>query len=97
MKITLFAVRHKNKVYEFREPVSIEVYYSRKRWVAHADILPTLSTWTFAPKRKKILPCFSKQISLLVKKFNKKSTIRSGFDLQNRSKLLKLITVREIA
>lgn len=97
MKITLFAVRSGNKVYEFSAPVSIKVFYSQKRWIAHADILPTLSTWTFAPKKKKILPSFFKQIALLIKKFNKKSHIHSEFDLQNGRELLKLITVREIA
>lgn len=67
MRITLFAVRHGNKVYEFGEPVSLEIRYSAKRWYAHTNILSGLSTWTFAPKRRKILPCFAKQNLITVR------------------------------
>jgi len=90
MKLTLFAVRHGNKIYEFREPLEIDIksrYYLSCKYFNIIDAAPTLD---------ELWGSFASWINFIWIHYaicNEPMT-HSAIDL--KEKLLNLITVRKI-
>ena len=96
MKITLFAVRHENKVYEFREPIVIEIIERGRKKIVHCS-LGFLYICECATSYTKAIKKIGEAIDFYYKYYTDEIMApipRS--DKARRKKFLKLITVREI-
>ena len=94
MKLTLFAVRHGNKVYEFREPIEAVLYHKDNLWIINSK---TLESIDFASTKEDVLAYFANSISFLWNSYAmcEASSLNKGAR-ELKQKLLKLITAREI-
>jgi len=94
MKITLFAVRHENKVYEFREPIGIEISKGNGLWCLEYQ---HLECFEFDRSRNELITCFADSVNFLWMTYAicEDSKLDKGAR-GLKQKLLKLITVREM-
>lgn len=94
MKITLFAVRHKNRVFEFKKPITVKISKENGLWYLDYQ---SLEWFEFDKNKSELIPCFADSINFLWTAYAtcEDSKLDKGAR-QLKYKLLKLITVREI-
>ena len=63
MKITLFAVRHKNKVFEFAEPLSVTVEKQYGIWWLNGESIMTTEEFDRSPAR--VIQAFASTVNML--------------------------------
>ena len=93
MKITLFAIRHGNKVYEFREPVEIKIY--KRGWTYNIKC-DAVDIYVFDIDTDTALKSFANSLNFFWTNYVIYNGRTDSRGIQVKEKLQNLITVREI-
>ena len=94
MKITLFAVRHGNKVYEFREPVEVKIYKTFPTYNIKCDEAD-IYVWSF--DMDSAWKYFAESLHFFWTNYVIYNERTDDRGIQVKEKLQNLIIVREIA